>query len=126
MEIITHTVYWVEIPVLQFDRAKLFYNTLYAFQMTEATSVMGRIGYLPFDKILGVGAAIVQGPGYTPAASGIKVYLNAGTNLSVLLNRVVPAGGKVLVPKTLVSAEIGYSACFSDTEGNVLWLHSPA
>jgi hypothetical protein len=41
-----------------------------------------------------------------------------------VLEKVEQEGGKILMPKTQVSAEIGYMAFFSDTEGNKVALHS--
>jgi predicted enzyme related to lactoylglutathione lyase len=37
---------------------------------------------------------------------------------------VEAAGGKVLVPKFLITPEIGYCAFFQDSEGNRVGLHS--
>jgi hypothetical protein len=61
-----------------------------------------------------------------PIALGALIYLNANPDLSVYLARVEAAGGKVTVPKTQISPEIGYRACLTDTEGNRLALHSQA
>ena len=35
MEMFQNAVNWVEIPVLNFDRAKSFYSTIYDFEMPE-------------------------------------------------------------------------------------------
>ena len=40
------------------------------------------------------------------------------------LNKVEKAGGKITLPKTKISDEIGYMAFFHDTEGNKLAFHS--
>jgi hypothetical protein len=37
---------------------------------------------------------------------------------------VEAAGGKVLVPKTQISEDIGYMGVFLDTEGNRIAIHS--
>jgi len=73
----------------------------------------------------GVGGAVVSGDGYEPNDKGSLVYLNAGEDLSAALSRVEKAGGKVIVPKTQISPEIGHFALFIDTEGNKVALHSP-
>jgi len=59
-----------------------------------------------------------------PSKDGIIIYLNGGDDLSNILNRIEPAGGKVLVPKRQISEKIGYYALFLDTEGNRLGLFS--
>jgi len=94
--------------------------------MTENTMTSGRMGFLPMDPdVRGVGGAIVQGSGYVPSAAiGAKVYLNGGTDLMTVLNRVEAAGGEVVTPKTKINDEIGYFAVFEDTEGNHISLHS--
>ena len=84
-----------------------------------------RMGFLLFDQEKrGVGAAIVQGETYVPSEKGIKVYLNGGNDLNTVLNRVKAAGGKIILPKTEINAELGYMAVFQDSEGNQISLHS--
>jgi predicted enzyme related to lactoylglutathione lyase len=128
MEMLLHSVHWVEIPVADFERAQQFYNAIYDFEMP--TMNMGpdgknRMGILLHDQSQhGVGAAIVWGQGYTPSTDGAKVYLHGGQDLNTVLNRVVPAGGQVLMPKTMISPELGNIAMFADTEGNHLLLYS--
>lgn len=126
MEKMTNSVNWVEIPVLNFDRAKEFYSRLYDFEMHEEMFASFRMGFLPMERESnGVGGAIVQGSGYVPSAAlGAKVYLNGGADLLTVLNRVEGAGGEIVTPKTKISDEIGYYAVFEDTEGNHISLHS--
>jgi predicted enzyme related to lactoylglutathione lyase len=61
-----------------------------------------------------------------PTGEGTLVYLNGGKDLRVVLQRVEPAGGKILQEKTLVAPDLGYFAIFRDTEGNRVALHSMA
>jgi len=68
--------------------------------------------------------AIVAGPGSTPSDSGPLIYLNAGKDLNQILNRIEPAGGRIIMPKTMINEESGYFAIFIDSEGNKLALHS--
>jgi len=55
---------------------------------------------------------------------GAKIYLNGNPDLSNALSRIEAAGGKVVVPKTKISGEIGHMAFFIDPEGNTVALHS--
>lgn len=122
----TNSVNWVEIPVLNFERAKEFYSKIYEYEMYEEVIAGCRMGFLPMDReSQGVGGAIVQGQGYIPSALGSRVYLNGGENLLTVLNRVEGAGGDIVLHKTKISDEIGYFAVFEDTEGNHVALHSP-
>jgi predicted enzyme related to lactoylglutathione lyase len=82
------------------------------------------MGFFPSDD-KNVSGAIVMGPGYEPSQKGVMIYLDGGNDLQDILNRVEPAGGKILVPKTLINEEIGFTAVILDSEGNRLSLHSP-
>ena len=127
MEMFQHAINWVEIPVSDFERAKKFYSTIYDYEMPEMMMGPNRMGFLLFDRANGgIGAAIVKGEGYLPSPQGIKVYLNAGSGLDTILDRVVSAGGKVLLPKTLIAPDMGFMASFEDTEGNIISLHGTA
>jgi uncharacterized protein len=55
---------------------------------------------------------------------GTTVYLNANPDMGSVLEKVEMEGGKILMPKTSISPEIGFMAFFADTEGNRVALHS--
>jgi predicted enzyme related to lactoylglutathione lyase len=125
MEMVTNALNWFEIPVENFERAKKFYSLIFDFEMTENQMGPNRMGFFLYDfKAREIGGAIVQGPGYVPTEEGTLVYLNGGADLAVALGRVEKAGGKIILPKTLISAELGYFAIFRDSEGNRVALHS--
>jgi predicted enzyme related to lactoylglutathione lyase len=77
-----------------------------------------------FPATDGIGGAIVKGPGSIPNDSGPLLYLNGGKDLNEILKKVPNAGGRIVLPKTLISDDAGYFAIFIDTEGNKLALHS--
>jgi predicted enzyme related to lactoylglutathione lyase len=58
------------------------------------------------------------------ATDGPLVYLNGNPDLQNVLDKVEAAGGKIMVPKTVISPEYGSMAVFIDTEGNRIALHS--
>jgi predicted enzyme related to lactoylglutathione lyase len=127
MEMVRNALNWFEIPVSDFDRAKKFYAKIFDFDMPENQMGPNRMGFLLYElNEGGIGGAIVQGPGYMPTGEGTLVYLNGGKDLRVVLQRVEPAGGKILQEKTLVAPDLGYFAIFRDTEGNRVALHSMA
>lgn len=122
-----NAVAWFEIPVRDFERARAFYSAIYGYDMPESSNNGTRMGFLPCDfQAGGVGGTIILADGYEPSDQGTLVYLAAGDDLQFVLDRVEPAGGKVLREKTRISAEIGYYAEILDTEGNRLALHSRA
>jgi hypothetical protein len=44
--------------------------------------------------------------------------------VQLILDKIVAAGGRIVVPKTEISPEYGYMAVFIDSEGNRVALHS--
>ncbi len=125
MEMQKNAINWVEIPVSDFGRAKKFYSTIYDYEMPEMMMGAQQMGFLLFDQPdSGVGGAIVKGEAYVPSHDGAKIYLNAGIDLNVVLNKVEDAGGKVVTPKMQITPELGHFATFEDTEGNLIFLHS--
>ena len=120
-----NAINWFEIPVSDFERAQKFYSELFDYEMPSNQMGDALMGFFPSKQEEGaVGGAIVKGEGYEPGGSGPIVYLNGGEDLQVMLDRVVPAGGKIQVTKTFITKEIGYFAFFHDTEGNRVALHS--
>ena len=112
MEMTTNAINWFEIPVDEFDRAKLFYSRIFDYEMPTMDMGPIRMGFLLFEQGKGVGGAIVKGDGILPARTGTLVYLNAGDDLSAVLMRVDDAGGKVLRGKTRVAPGMGdYGRC---------------
>jgi len=125
MEMLDNSLNWFEIPVTDFDRAKKFYSTIYDFDMPETLVGQVRMGFFLYEqKEHRVGGAICKGPGYEPSQQGTLPYLNGGADLSVVLERVEHAGGKILLPKTFIGESLGYVAQFLDSEGNRIALHS--
>jgi len=124
MEMMTNAISWFEIPASDFKRAKKFYSTIYDYDMPEMEMGPVLMGMLPHDQSGGIGGALCFGEGYEPSDKGAKVYLNGGSDLNTVLNRVEGGGGKVLLPKMMISEEHGYFAIFMDTEGNHISLHS--
>lgn len=119
----TNSINWFEIPVLDFARAKKFYETLYDAEIMEMPFPDGKYGMLPSDMEKGVGGGIAQYEGFVPSANGALVYLNGGEDLSIPLSKVEAAGGKIIMPKTSIGPN-GFMAQILDTEGNKVALHS--
>ena len=120
-----HSINWFEIPVLDFNRAKTFYSTLFAFEMEVMEMGPEKMGILPSNlQRGGISAVIFFGKDYRPNADGIKIYLNRDPELNNILNRVETAGGKIVQEKTQITPEIDYMTVFQDIEGNTINLHS--
>jgi len=116
---------WFEISVSDMNRAKKFYESVFGIQMPEQEMMGMKMAFFPAEDMNGkVSGGLVQGPMHKPSADGSKVYLNGNPDLSVALGKIEKAGGKIVMPKTKVSDEIGHMAFFIDSEGNNVALHS--
>lgn len=114
-------VSWFEIPVFDIHRAARFYNTIYNMEMEVVLNGEFAMAYFPADK--GIGGALIYGPGCLPSDTGSLIYLNAGNDMESMLARIEFAGGRVIMPKTLISESAGSFALFIDSEGNRVALH---
>ncbi len=114
-------VSWFEIPVYDIHRAAAFYNSIYSMEMEIGYNGDFAMAYFPAEK--GIGGALIAGPGCVPNDTGVLIYLNAGNDLDSVLGRVELAGGRVIMPRTLISESAGNFALFIDSEGNRLALH---
>ncbi|MES2555037.1 MAG: VOC family protein [Bacteroidota bacterium] len=121
----TNALNWFEISVSDIKRAVKFYETVFAIEMPVQEMMGMQMAFFPAEDMNGkVSGGLVQGPMHTPSADGAKVYLNGNPDLDNALSRVEAAGGKIIMPKTKVSDEIGCMAFFTDSEGNTIALHS--
>lgn len=120
---VANAISWFEIPTVDFQRAVSFYGNILEANL-EVQQFNGMdMGFFPYAEG-SVSGAIVAYPEAKPSTDGVLVYLNGGDDLSIVLERIEPAGGKVAMPKTQISPEIGFMAMFVDTEGNKVGLYS--
>ena len=124
MEELKSAINWFEIPATNFERAVRFYSEIYAFDMPSRDMGHIRMGFFQHEPGAGIGGAVVAGDGCIPSQSGSKLYLNGGSDLITVLDRVEAAGGTIVIGKKQISPEIGYFAIIIDTEGNRVYLHS--
>jgi predicted enzyme related to lactoylglutathione lyase len=115
-------VNWFEIPAYSHYRSTSFYNYIYQIEMKSVELNGFAMSFFPAE--MGIGGAIVTGPGCVPSEVGPLVYLNGGEDLNNVLSRINEAGGRVVMQKTFLSETAGYFALFIDSEGNRLALHS--
>jgi predicted enzyme related to lactoylglutathione lyase len=116
-------VVWFEIPVTDMERARKFYSDVFELDIEVQDSGDKPYGLFPM-RGYGNSGALVKHVDFQPSAKAATIYLSGGRDLSVPLGRVEAAGGKILVPKTMISREMGYYALFLDSEGNRVGLHS--
>lgn len=126
MKLNANVVGWFEIPVSDMERAIKFYETVLGLKLER--NQMGELdmAWFPFAEAPGApGSLVYHKDFYKPSSDGALVYFTSYSgDLKNELEKVEPAGGKVLVPKTLIKEDIGYMAVCEDTEGNRIALHS--
>lgn len=126
MDATTNALNWFEIPAMDIDRAKKFYDAIFGIDMVVLPEMMG-MKMAGFPMEMGSGKAsggLAQSQMHKPSADGAIIYLNANPSIQAVIDRIEPAGGKVVMPRTQISPEIGYMAFFMDTEGNKIGLHA--
>jgi len=122
-----NAISWFEIPTQDIDRAANFYEAIFNVSLIPLDLQQLKMRMFPVeDPGKGVGGALCYNKEfYKPSATdGPLIYLNGNPDVQNILDKVEPAGGKIVVPKTQISPEYGYMAVFIDTEGNRVALHS--
>lgn len=118
------TLAWFEIPTIEFERAKEFYEHILDGEISLMETPDTTYGFLPFTPEKGgVSGSIVYNADHKPSNDGVRIYIDAGDQMEVILGRVIPAGGSVILPRTDTGGN-GFFALFQDTEGNLIGLHS--
>ncbi|MDW3208499.1 MAG: VOC family protein [Reichenbachiella sp.] len=112
-----------EIPVTDITRAINFYQTILDIDIERMDFPGMEMGLFPYENQLVTGV-LMKGEGYQPSSEGVTIYLNGGTDLQIILDKVENNGGKILIPKTPHADESGFFAIFIDSEGNKMGLHS--
>lgn len=116
---------WFEISVGDIARATKFYETIFSVKLQQMEMMGMKMAMFPGEDMNGkVSGGLVEGPMHKPSMDGAKIYFNGNPDLDIALSKVETAGGKVTMPKTQISPEIGYMAFFIDTEGNGVAMHS--
>ncbi len=122
-----NAISWFEIPTQDIDRAQKFYEAIFGITMMPMDMPNIKMRMFPLDDMMtDVGGAIVDSGGFhkSSATDGPLIYLQANPDVQVILDKVVAAGGSIMVPKTEISPEYGFMAVIIDTEGNRIGLHS--
>jgi predicted enzyme related to lactoylglutathione lyase len=124
----TNAITWFEIPVSDMGRARKFYEELLDIKLESLGHQQEDTLFFPRipDTIMAqsgiVSGALVKSGRVQPSGNGLLIYLNAYPSIQRVIDRIEPAGGKLVQEKTKIPA--GFIAVFMDTEGNKLALHS--
>jgi len=126
----TNALTWFEIPAKDIARARKFYETILDIRMEtmDQGNPEEETVFFPRQKdtimaLSGiVSGALVKAKRLKPGKNGPLIYLNASPSLQKVIDKIVPAGGKIIMPRTKIPA--GHIAVFTDTEGNQVALHA--
>lgn len=118
-------VNWFEIPTTDLKRAAKFYETILDLEINIQNFDSVEMGWFPYDPSkTGAGGTLIKYDEYRPSSThGPLLYLSC-EDVADITPKIAPAGGKVMLKKTLISEDHGYYALFLDTEGNRMALHS--
>jgi uncharacterized protein len=119
----TNALNWFEISVIEIDRAAKFYENIFDINLMRGEMMGMQMAAFP-SMPPHSGGSLVKSPQHKPSMDGSVIYLNGNPDLQFVLDRVVAAGGQVILPKTLINEQVGYMAFIIDTEGNKVGLHS--
>jgi hypothetical protein len=117
-----NTVVWVDIPVLDLDRAIGFYAAVLGKELHKVEYPGFAIGVLPGESGDALGCLFIADE-VQPSSQGPLVYLNCEGRLEEAVGVVDSAGGKVLQDKHQIGQH-GFRAIILDSEGNRIALHS--
>ena len=117
-----NVINWFEIPVADMDRAVAFYEPVMQVTLRRETMDCAELAVFPHQDPA-PGGALAKFEGIAPSAQGAIIYLHTD-HLAATLDRVASAGGTIIMQKTLIRDDIGYIGMFSDSEGNIIGLHS--
>jgi uncharacterized protein len=120
------TISWFEIPAVDLNRATAFYEQILATTLNRGDMGPTSLAVFPYDRERATGGTLIIGPGFNPSTEGTIIYLNANPSLDAVLARVLPAGGKIVLPRTELPPGMGAFAHFVDTEGNRVGIHADA
>jgi uncharacterized protein len=119
---VANQVVWIDIPVLELDRAVRFYSAVLGDVVREEEFPGMSIGLLPGGDA-DVSGCLFTKTGEGPSDHGVLIYLNAQGRLDEAIALVEPNGGKVVQPRHQIGP-YGFRAVVLDSEGNRVALHS--
>lgn len=110
----------VELPVLDFKKAKKFFEEIFGWKIDlESFPNYGFADLGDPDSITSIGLFQVE----KIPEKGINIVFES-KDIDITLKSIEKAGGKTVKGKTLITPEVGYSAQFTDIFGFEYGLHS--
>ncbi|KTD11250.1 VOC family protein [Legionella jamestowniensis] len=117
-----NTFCWIDIPVVNLDRAIAFYSRLLDTPVQKITEHGFEFGLLPHQEDNVSGCLCVM-EDRKPSQSGPLVYLNVDGHIDAAIEAASTHGGQVLKNKEQIGP-YGFRAIILDTEGNAIALYA--
>ncbi len=116
-------VIWFEIYVQDMARAKAFYEAVFQLKLERLNNPAIEMWSfaMAMDKV-GAGGALVKMDGVPSGGNSTLVYFSCA-DCAVEAARAAARGGRVMREKISLG-EYGFMALVTDTEGNMIGLHS--
>lgn len=118
-------VIWFEIYVQDMERAKRFYESVFAVKLQKLNAPVPSLELWAFpmeEKSVGAGGALVKMEGAPSGPGGSLIYFHT-EDCAVHAEKIAKSGGRIHQAKTSLG-EYGFMALAYDTEGNMIGLHS--
>jgi predicted enzyme related to lactoylglutathione lyase len=119
----TNTFVWVDIPVLDLDRAIAFYAAVTGRPVDRVGGPGFNFGLFPHEGQQVGGCLVESEEGVAPSLTGPLVYLDASGRLDAAVAAAQAGGGRVLKAPHAIGPN-GFRALIVDSEGNRVALHS--
>lgn len=117
---------WFEIYVQDMGRARAFYESVFGIELSSLappdTAGMEMLAFPSQQGGFGASGALVHMPGFASGNNSVLVYFMC-TDCAVEAGKVAAAGGKLFKEKFSIG-QYGNIALVTDTEGNMIGLHS--
>lgn len=116
-------VAWFEIPVVDMDRAKKFYEAVFGYSLKVMEMGPRTMAFFPMgEQTYGTTGALVKEETFVPSLQGTLIYFSV-SDIDATLAKINASAGKILIGKTSIG-EYGFVGYFQDSEGNRVALHT--
>lgn len=114
---------WFEIYVQDMERARAFYEAVFQVRLTRLESPGIELWAFPMRPDgYGASGALAHMEGFASGDNSVLAYFSCN-DCAVEAARAAEAGGRVHKPKMSIG-QYGFIALVTDTEGNMIGLHS--
>ena len=108
-----------EIGSKDFKKAQEFYSSIFDWEIAELPDMGYAMVTKGNDESIGGGIKANDNP------PSVTFYITVD-DIGAYLSKIESAGGKTIMPETAIGENMGFTAMFSDLDGNMLGLYKTA